>query len=81
MALPQVYCVGRHDRDHLIILATDGLWDVFTSEEAHEWAWHHFDKELSKGKSPQVCRLGGGGGRLCLCVHQWQWLSQRAVQG
>ncbi|KAF5832962.1 phosphatase 2C-like domain-containing protein [Dunaliella salina] len=50
---PEVVCLRRAFSDQLIILATDGMWDVFTNEEAHEAAWGRFQKELRKGRSSQ----------------------------
>lgn len=57
----QVMCLRRTPSDLLVILATDGLWDVFTNEEAHEAAWARFEKELGKGRAPQVRGVGGEG--------------------
>jgi len=30
--LPQVTILGRHDQDELLLLASDGLWDVLTNQ-------------------------------------------------
>jgi serine/threonine protein phosphatase PrpC len=51
-----VICVPRDPSDQLMILATDGLWDVFTNEEVHALAWARFQRELGKGRPPPVRR-------------------------
>lgn len=74
----QVVCVTRNPSDQLMILATDGLWDVFTNEEVHELTWGRFQRELGKGRSSQVSERCGRcfvrvcvvGGCLCASVLQ-----------
>jgi serine/threonine protein phosphatase PrpC len=38
IACTQITCVRRRDEDMLLILASDGLWDVFTNQEARDFA-------------------------------------------
>jgi protein phosphatase 2C len=36
--MSQITCVRRRDEDMLLLLASDGLWDVFTNQEARDFA-------------------------------------------
>mmetsp|Transcript_3614 Transcript_3614/g.7828 ORF Transcript_3614/g.7828 Transcript_3614/m.7828 type:complete len:582 (-) Transcript_3614:984-2729(-) len=51
IANPEVTRVMRRREDRLLILASDGLWDVFSNEEACALAISTFQVELEKGVS------------------------------
>merc|ERR1711988_495660 len=66
-AHPDVYDIELTDQDELLILASDGLWDVMTNQEAVDLAMGHKDlgvacdalveAALSKGSNDNVSAL------------------------
>ena len=55
--------LALHERDEFLVVASDGLWDVFNSQEAVTLA----RGDLKKGRTPQVRRAAAEcrGGRVC----------------
>lgn len=47
IAHPEVTRVLRRPEDQLLILASDGLWDVFSNQDACTVAWEAFQKSMS----------------------------------
>lgn len=78
--LPQVTIVSRHHADELLVMASDGLWDVMNNQEACTLAKKCLLRARQRGSSRQV-RLGPQGracgtfGRLPFLWRQWpiQW--------
>ncbi len=52
---PQVYRVSRREGDQLLILASDGLWDVMKCQEACDIALTTLDEHTAKGRSVGTC--------------------------
>jgi hypothetical protein len=56
---PQVLCLQRCPDDELLILATDGLWDVFSCQEATNLALRSTIRARQRGAtSSAACRVG-----------------------
>ncbi len=61
----QMTSVMRSGEDQLLLLASDGLWDVFTNEEACSLALDMFRGELARtGSGKQVWNVAGHHGLL-----------------
>lgn len=55
---PEVIVIDRALEDELLILATDGLWDVFTNQEAANLALRCLERSCSRGASRNAaCRV------------------------
>lgn len=52
---PEVMTQPRSIDDEYLLLATDGLWDVLTNEEAYRIIHHCFKTDQSKAESRQIC--------------------------
>ena len=50
----------RRGEDQLLLLASDGLWDVFTNEEACALALEKFRGELARTGSGKQVRAAAG---------------------
>lgn len=57
-AVTQVVCVPRQPADLLLVLASDGLWDVMGNEEVHELAWARYQREMGRNGSNLKVRGG-----------------------
>uniref|UniRef100_A0A7S0R8D2 protein-serine/threonine phosphatase n=1 Tax=Chlamydomonas leiostraca TaxID=1034604 RepID=A0A7S0R8D2_9CHLO len=55
IAEPEVTRVARRPEDRLLLLASDGLWDVFRNDEACATALAKFNEEVAKGGSAKAC--------------------------
>lgn len=56
---PQVLCLQRCPDDEILILATDGLWDVFSCQEATTLALRSTIRARQRGASAAAaCRVG-----------------------
>lgn len=73
--------VLRRSTDQLLILASDGLWDVMSSQEVCSLAMEKFNAEMARGGSSKsavkVC--GCWGGVVDAGVHMDMFLSVVAV--
>lgn len=59
IAEPEVLCLQRCPEDELLILATDGLWDVFSCQEAATLALRSTVRARQRGASSSAaCRVG-----------------------
>ncbi|GFR48367.1 hypothetical protein Agub_g10257, partial [Astrephomene gubernaculifera] len=54
IAEPEITSVLRRPEDQLLIMASDGLWDVFTNEEARTLALEKFSGELQRTSSSKM---------------------------
>ncbi|EFJ44479.1 hypothetical protein VOLCADRAFT_121292 [Volvox carteri f. nagariensis] len=54
IAEPEITSVLRRPEDQLLIMASDGLWDVFTNEEARALALEKFNGELQRTSSSKM---------------------------
>ncbi|GLI60936.1 hypothetical protein VaNZ11_003172 [Volvox africanus] len=54
IAEPEITSVLRRSEDQLLIMASDGLWDVFTNEEARALALEKFNGELQRTSSSKM---------------------------
>ncbi|GLC46197.1 hypothetical protein PLESTB_001534000 [Pleodorina starrii] len=54
IAEPEITSVVRRTEDQLLIMASDGLWDVFTNEEARTLALDKFNGELQRTLSSKL---------------------------
>ncbi|KXZ42753.1 hypothetical protein GPECTOR_120g420 [Gonium pectorale] len=54
IAEPEITSVLRRPEDLLLIMASDGLWDVFTNEEARSLALEKFHGELARTSSSKM---------------------------
>ncbi|KAG2427719.1 hypothetical protein HYH02_014550 [Chlamydomonas schloesseri] len=54
IAEPEITSVLRRPEDTLLIMASDGLWDVFTNEEARTLALEKFNGELGRTSSSKM---------------------------
>ncbi|KAG2423213.1 hypothetical protein HXX76_015470 [Chlamydomonas incerta] len=54
IAEPEITSVLRRPEDTLLIMASDGLWDVFTNEEARTLALEKFNGELTRTSSSKM---------------------------
>ena len=50
----QVTIIGRSDEDELLLLASDGLWDVLTNQEAVNLAQRCLRRARQRGASRQA---------------------------
>lgn len=50
-AAAQVTILGRHDQDELLLLASDGLWDVLSNQEACSLAKRCLRRARQRGAS------------------------------
>ena len=50
----QVTIIGRSDEDELLLLASDGLWDVLTNQEAVNLAQRCLKRARQRGASRQA---------------------------
>lgn len=50
---PEVCIIHRTDEDELLIMATDGLWDVVTNQEACTLALKCLERAKEKGIAPK----------------------------
>lgn len=58
IAEPEISCVDRLPDDEVLILATDGLWDVFSSTEATSLASRCISRSKERGMSRHAaCRV------------------------
>lgn len=51
IAHPEVTIIGRHEEDELLLLASDGLWDVLTNQEAVSLARRCLRRARHRGAS------------------------------
>lgn len=78
---PEVMFVPRKKEDECLILASDGLWDVMTNEEACEaarkriFAWHK-----KNGTTDSPCEERGDGGIDLAAQAAAEYLSKLAIQ-
>ncbi|XP_026450370.1 protein phosphatase 2C 77-like [Papaver somniferum] len=78
---PEVMFVPRKKEDGCLILASDGLWDVMTNEEACEaarkriFAWHK-----KNGTTDSPCEERGDGGIDLAAQAAAEYLSKLAIQ-
>ncbi|KAG2483038.1 hypothetical protein HYH03_018067 [Edaphochlamys debaryana] len=54
IAEPEITSVMRRREDLLLIMASDGLWDVFTNDEARTLALEKFSGELARTSSSKM---------------------------
>ncbi|GIL81560.1 hypothetical protein Vretimale_738 [Volvox reticuliferus] len=54
IAEPEITSVLRRSEDQLLIMASDGLWDVFTNEEARALALEKFRGEFQRTSSSKM---------------------------
>ncbi|PNW87560.1 hypothetical protein CHLRE_02g141250v5 [Chlamydomonas reinhardtii] len=54
IAEPEITSVLRRPEDTLLVMASDGLWDVFTNEEARTLALEKFNGELTRTSSSKM---------------------------
>eukprot|EP00798_Chlamydomonas_sp_ICE-L_P023560 gene23560-9081_t len=58
IAEPEVVCVQRCSEDEVLLIATDGLWDVFSNEEAANLAARCISRSKERGMSRYgACRV------------------------
>mmetsp|Transcript_30971 Transcript_30971/g.68624 ORF Transcript_30971/g.68624 Transcript_30971/m.68624 type:complete len:715 (+) Transcript_30971:172-2316(+) len=58
IAEPEVTCVERMPEDEALVIATDGLWDVFNCKEATNLAWRCISRSKERGMSRHgACRV------------------------
>lgn len=57
VAVPEVVTHERSSNDLVLLLACDGIWDVFTNQEAAEWVWQQVrdDNDFSPGRLHGIC--------------------------